>query len=356
VPPNVLLLINALGEAGAPGQIDAYRCLADTGEISSVTPVFLRTNDEPNHHLRQVVEILKSRKHDVVVVLSPSGFPPSERRFAAIEQAIGDRPLLYWEGDAWGKGKPVDAIMQRWLGRADIVFSVAGEPQVSALLDAGARRVHLVLHTYCHVRWRTQELSPPPIDTEIDAVMIASNSARIPLLAGLPGSTRRLELALRLRTQRHLRSAVFGHNWPPGLSDGFLPFDQQVQAIRRAKASVNWDQYPRHADYASNRLPISLLAGRPHVTTRHPGMAWAPGPDVGLYQESSPRAIVRRLAELTQMDPVKRHQLGCEAHRWVAHRLSSREAARHMLSTVVSSVKPPPADPWALLPGPWIGQ
>jgi hypothetical protein len=144
-----------------------------------------------------------------------------------------------------------------------------------------------------------------------------------------------------------------GAGWPQGWSEGRIAYARQVDELRKERVSANWDHWPRIPDYTSDRLPISLIAGRPHVTTRHPGGEWLPGHDLGLFQELSPRLVHHRVRNLLEMDPAVTYQLGVAAHSWARHRVSHREAARYILTQVLHDVAPPPADPWASLPGPW---
>jgi len=132
-----------------------------------------------------------------------------------------------------------------------------------------------------------------------------------------------------------------------------IAFDRQTDEIRRGRISANWDHFPRMPDYGSDRLAISLLAGRPHVTTRHPGGEWLPGEDMGLFQEPSPKLVYERVANLLDVDPAITNRMGSAARRWALHRLSHREGARYILSRVLTDVAPPEDDPWANLPGPW---
>jgi hypothetical protein len=119
--------------------------------------------------------------------------------------------------------------------------------------------------------------------------------------------------------------------------------------------SANWDHWPRMSDYSSDRLPISLISGRPHVTTRHTGCEWLPGEDEGLLQELSPKLVHDRVRNLLELDPVVTYRMGVEAHSWARYRMSHREAARYILNQVLDEVTPPPNDPWAVLSGPWAG-
>ena len=63
-------------------------------------------------------------------------------------------------------------------------------------------------------------------------------------------------------------------------------------------------------DYNSDRLAISLMAGRPHVTMRCPGGEWLPGEDAGPFQEASPRLVHDRVRNLLDLDPLVTYQMG----------------------------------------------
>jgi hypothetical protein len=300
-----------------------------------------------------VLDRAQSKHYDVVVIGSPERFPRTHAQFARLDEAIGSRPLLYWEGDPWGKGKPLTQQIKWWFARADIVFATGGPSQAHLYMSAGAKYVCHMANTYCHLEFAEAEAQVPSPTTDAGVVVIGSNLARIPYLTGLPGSVGRRELARRLRHDRSLKFNLFGAGWPKGWSAGRIAFDRQTDEIRHGRVSANWDHYPRIDDYSSDRLPISLIAGRPHVTTRHPGGAWLPGEDTGLFQESSPKLVHDRVRNLLDMDPAVTYKMGVSAHAWARHRVSHREGARYILSQVLNNVAPPPADPWASLPGPW---
>jgi len=111
--------------------------------------------------------------------------------------------------------------------------------------------------------------------------------------------------------------------------------------------SVNWDHFPRHESYTSDRLPISLIAGRVHVTTRHDGYDWLPGKEAGLFAEANIADVVKRVTQLARLPETELLELGAAGHRWVKHRLSSREVARFMLAAVDDRLLSRlPAEPW----------
>lgn len=361
-PARVLLITNENAPGNAEGRIDAYRQLVDTGELAAFDAVSHRTPETStdDRTFRTVLDRVQSRNYDVAIIGSPGSFPDTRTHFNQLEEALGGRPLLYWEGDPWGKkgdpwgkGKPITQQMKWWFRRADIVFSIGGQSQAQLYMAAGAKRVYHIAHTYCHLEFADAEAHAPSPVTRGGVVVIGSNLPRIPYLTGLPGSVGRRDLVKRLRNDRSLTLRLFGPGWPKGWSAGRIPFDRQTDEVRNGRVSANWDHYPLMPDYNSDRLAISLIAGRPHVTTRHPGGEWLPGEDTGLFQESSPRLVHERVRNLLDLDPLVTYQLGLAAHAWARHRVSHREGVRYILSQVLDEVARPPADPWANLPGPW---
>jgi hypothetical protein len=140
---------------------------------------------------------------------------------------------------------------------------------------------------------------------------------------------------------------VHGRGWRGTSAVGPVAYAAQADALRAGGLSVNWDHYPRHVAYASDRLPISLVAGRPHVTTRHPEMGWLPGEEAGLLLADSPHDVVELAEHLRGLPDDARVDLGRAAHAWVKDRLSHRQAARFMLRESGGPAITLP-DPWSL--------
>lgn len=350
----MLLIMNVVGPAY--GQLDGYRILQNRGEIGEVSAVSWRDGYErsPNRAADRVVAAVRSHRPDIVVIWSPGNFPDTHSQFDMIQEALGSASLVYWEGDGWGPRKPISPAMRWWLRRSQVVFSPAGPPQSSALLAAGASEVRHIPQTYCHIRFAACEsLAPPPVSSR-RVTMIGNNLMRIPApgFAGLPGSARRAELAWRLRLSVD-DFDLRGNGWARlGLAGTSLAYAQQANHLRQGALSVAWDHFPDYQDSSSDRLPIALISGRAHLTTRHPGMFWAPADEQGLIRRESPSAIVNEVTTLLE-NPQRLTALGQEAHRWARNRVSHREAARYIMSCVVESVRPAPPDPWDNLPGPW---
>jgi hypothetical protein len=352
-------LTNENRPGDAAGQINGYELMVLSGEIESCRAVSHKEGFDATPNFERVLESVKRNDYDIVVIWSPGLCPSTETQFNQIIEAINSRPILYWEGDPWGRAgekKPVTKQMSWWMRHSEIVFSTVTKPHFSIFKELGAKSIRHIPNTYCHFKFSNEETSPPNIDfpnSDVDFSIISSNTARIPGLTGSPGALRRWELVTRAHFGSKYSSRLYGGYWPRGWSEGFLSYELQAQEIRKSKVNLNWDNFDRYEDYASDRLPIALLAGRPHVTTKHPGMLWLPNENIGLFQETSPKKVLDRGKELLSIDPKIRIKLGLDAHNWVKNRLSHREAARYIMSTFYEHLKKPPADPWEKLPKPW---
>jgi len=356
--PRVLLLTNESKPGDASGQINGFELLVSSGEIRSCNSTsHIEGYDKFPAHER-VMNALTNFDYDVVVLWTPKVFPSDLTKFEEIINKINGRPVLYWEGDPWSSNKKPKITIQMswWMSHSSIVFSTVSQPHVDLFKQAGAKHVSFCPNTYCHIKFAEQEIEPPPkLETgyKADVCVIASNTSRIPGVSGLPGNMQRWELVTRLRFDTDLTSNLFGRNWPRNWSMGYLPYSEQAREIRRYRMSLNWDHFPEYRDYSSDRLPIALIAGRPHISTKHPGMHWAPEIENGFFQEESPKNMIVKAQQLLDLDSSQLWKIGFEAYKWARFRISHRESARYIMSQYFNHIKSPPNDPWGNLPGPW---
>jgi len=356
-PMRLVMITNETREGNEAGLREAFGSMAARGEIASfqATAPAAHGGQADSHRARkEVLQLVEAESPDVLLVLSPKRLSPDAEWVRALRTALGAHGrILYWEGDPWSRWrKPPAPAMRLWAAAADVVFSVALEPQSELLQRLGARRLEFIPHTYCHVQFKEAEESDPTLTpTTHDVAVVGSRLAHFGLVSRLPGARERGQLVRRLQKEERLSVAVYGRGWRGRGALGAVPYEDQISELRRARITANWDHFPRHAAYASDRLPVSMLAGRPHVTTAHPGSGWMPSEAAGLFVEPSPKAVVRRVLALAERPSSELMELGAEAHRWVAHRLSDREAARFMLGAVEPQFRETlPPDPWARLP------
>ena len=353
---RVFLFSNSNRLHGSAGYEQGLAALQESGEIRGFESVSGREliRDFGGQAPDVLASMIRESAAEIVVVFSPFYFTCSDDQWQEILSVLTGRTIVYWEGDPWGRGKPISTAMSRWLARADMVFAVAGPPNSELLRKHGAQHVSLIPHTYSQVHFAEAEAAFTPITASaVDCVMIASNSTRtkipIPGMTGLPGGLPRFRLGWRLTHDRARDSQVFGFGWPRKWQVQPCEFDQQTRVIRDARVSANWDNYPQHAAYTSDRLAISMLAGRPHVSTRHPSMELFPGEALGVFFETSVGSILDRVDEVLSRGDDEINRLGESAWSWVRHRLSDRELMRHMLSAVLDDVAAVRMDPWLSL-------
>ena len=353
---EVLLLNNSSRALGSAGYEDALAALQETGEISRFRSVSGRQllMEHGDQAPDRLIALMRESPAEIVLILSPFYLQTTQQQWEQVLDCLGHRLVVYWEGDPWGRGKPITTAMSNWLSRADLVFSVAGKPQTTSLRAHGARRIFLVPHTYSQVQFATAEQTWEPVPATGPAcMMVASNHTRtripIPGLTGLPGGFNRYRLARTLARRWDREAELFGSGWPQRWGIGPCAFDQQAELIRTARVTANWDNYAHLASYTSDRLAISMLAGRAHVSTRHPAMDLFPGAHEGVFFEGSVREVVHRVEELLDAGEEELNRLGQAAWSWARFRLSDRCLIRHMLSIARESIAPVRLDPWESL-------
>jgi hypothetical protein len=354
---RVLLLTNEDASAHAPGQRDGFARLQDDGSIEAVTlavpKVIADSKGEPGA-LREILEIIRAKRPNVIVQITPQGFSFTEDWFRAVAAALPRRPLLlFWEGDAWSRwSKPVPPETQLWWKHADVVFSVAFGEQRRLIERLGGRDVRFVPSTYDHIRYREEEATEPPTQGDFSEVVVIGNWwGNRYFISRLPGARQRFRLVRALQKDTRIPLAIYGQNWTGRGVRSPVPMADQAAVARRGLITANWDHFPNYAASTSDRLPIQLLAGRAHVTTLHPGSEWLPGPETGLFREPTVGSAIRRVRELLSRPREEVLELGLSAHRWVRYRLSDREFARYMLGAVDERLLLDlPDDPWSRLP------
>lgn len=356
---RLLLITHELTPGDHAGFRDAFDLLQLAEEIESfaaVAPAHTIARFGQDAAREELAAAARLHRPNVVLVTAPRDHEQDLEWVRSFVDTAGRPLLVFWEGDAFGRfTKPPSAGMHAWLAASDVVFSVAGEPQMKLFRRAGARDVRLIPNTYCHLTLREAEDVEPESDRPIDhdAVLIGSGLARWGRVSRMPGAVARADLVRRLQ-RSDLRIAIYGPGWHGRGARGPLPWPSQVAAIRRSLTSVNWDHFPRHEDYFSNRLPIALLAGRVHVTTAHPTMRLLPPESTGLFTEPDVASVVRRVRELVAAPTSEILALGMNGHRWAKERMSHRVAARFMLGCIDERLLDSlPSEPWKRLAAEW---
>ena len=99
--------------------------------------------------------------------------------------------------------------------------------------------------------------------------------------------------------------------------------------------SVGWDVYNQISMYSSNRVPISLAAGVPHITNYQPGYENAYYSKVpGLFIAKTPRDMADIVMFLMSMPVDERIDLGVRAAEYAHEHLNSITMHSRMIELI----------------------
>ncbi len=209
--------------------------------------------------------------------------------------------IVLQDMDAWGMVRKRLTPSTRLLAKeADLVYLCGTGSLARVFRRAGAARIRYAFIGFDGERFGTPW--SPTTQREYDVVMIGQcNRGRVPGSA-LPGAWRRARLAELLERQYGPRFALYGDGWAGHPSwKGPLAFEDQGEANRSAWVSVGWDHFPAIANCTSNRVPISLASGVPHVTHYKRGFELIYPPGSGLYWGKTVRSVAEMVAVVLAM-------------------------------------------------------
>jgi hypothetical protein len=348
---RLLMITNEVRESTERGFRAEFEALEASGSLDAfetVAPgVLLRDGMPWGEVVSHVADLAARVQPTIVLVLSPKASPWTQDDVARALRPAPTAEIAYWEGDPWGRRHRPTPSMVPWLRAAGQVFTTALGEQYDTLREAGAQHVRFVPNTYCHVQFADAESTwtPPSPENRRRVVMVGNRAGRVPGVSSVPGARARWRMVTLASRRFGDDFCVHGRGWRGPSAVGPVAYAAQADALRAGGLSLNWDHYPRHVAYTSDRLPISLVAGRPHVTTRHPEMGWLPREESGLFLAGSPHEVVELADHLRGLPDDDRVDLGRAAHAWVKDRMSHRQAARFMLSES--------GGPAIALPDPW---
>jgi hypothetical protein len=259
-------------------------------------------------------------------------------------RARPDRPVIALQDmDAYGlvRGRPGRGT--RTLARtADVVYISGTGPLTRVFRRWGARRIRYAYDGADTVRFGAPWT--PTRERELDVVMVANrNRGRFPGTA-LPGTRSRVRLAAELQRRHGDRFGLYGSGWegfPSAL--GPVDFDRQTDINRRAWVSASWDHFPRIGSYCSNRVPISLLSGIPHVTNYNPGLDTIYPPGSGLFWVRSVRAVADTVDRILAEPIDERLALGRYAEAFARRHRDQEELTVRLLEDLVALRSADPA-------------
>ncbi len=318
----------------AQGRLSAYTAYSYLVERS-------RAADQPQA-MERLAAAVEAFQPDVIFFQHLNRSYPVDSAYIRRLKSVASRPRFVWhDPDPYGRFiKPIDATMKAALAETDLAV-VKGLGYFSeAVRRAGARRVLFAPESFDDERFghaRASVLSRP-----LDAVMIANLNClkRIPWLF-MPGGRSRKTTARLLHRAYGDRFAVHGAG--QGWNDepycrGPVAFDRQEAAIQSAWISVNWSQFDEIPFYFSDRLPISLAAGVPHVTNWQRGFEHALPEPRGVYFVHSPAEALDAVDWLLSKPREQLVEIGLQGQAYARERLNATRVYADIVTAIVEQL------------------
>ncbi len=270
---HVTVLLQAVNPGDQLGYDAGFRSLVSRGRIAGYSPFCYRAANGPSGWSalwQSVAADMRATGSEVLMCqfFHGSGLPDPRAGLAQIA-SLPQRPIVATTcGD--GFGPRFAAPPQQFVRAAvasDITFCTSMGRLATGLTRAGAKRVTLMPHGACDVRFGATQPPELNVDRPFDVLFVGNrpegrNFAKHLFWSG----RRRLELVEVLSRRFGPRFGVFGRGW-----DGFagwqgpIPFDQQSLVCQQS--SVVFGGYPGSScDYYLSDRPFSaMVSGVPFV-------------------------------------------------------------------------------------------
>lgn len=221
----------------------------------------------------EALAFVRENRPDVLFVSHPGGSTIGPTLWKSLRREFPELTIVYHEGDDYGRFiKPIDRPMQALLEVADLVMipGLGGLRNRFAAKTSG--QVRFLPTFFDSDRFITSD--PREAEKRDDVVLIGNrtNVLGMPFLF-LPSGRKRARLVSSLSRHFGPRFALYGSGWGDAASArGRLDYRAQEAAIQAGRISVGWSNFDRTPYCFSDRVPISLAAGVPHVTSWQPGL------------------------------------------------------------------------------------
>lgn len=304
-PIRLFYIPNEQNEGDQIGPRKAFGKLLNDGELGAYAAYSYyverkkrSTHHEALDHLREAVDAFQP---DLIFWQHLNKNYPVDREFLCSLKAVASKPKFVWhDPDAYGRFvKRIDPVMKAAIAESDAVVIKALGAFADSVRSLGAKRIVFSPESFDDERF--SQPWTPTFEREYDVVMIANLSTlkRIPWLF-MPGGRARKRLARLLYRNHQDRFAVFGggRGWlGERYCKGPIKFADQERTMRTSWVTVNWTQFDALPMYFSDRLPISMASGVPHITNYQPGVEHVLPDAKGVYFARSPQEA----ADLTTM-------------------------------------------------------
>jgi hypothetical protein len=330
-PLRFFYIPNENVEGDQVGPRKAFRLLHEQGELSALGSYSYLVERQRFKTQAEALEDLYQASAafgpDLIFWQHLNSSYPVEREFLRRLKALPSKPKLVWhDPDPYGKLiKPIDPIMKNAIAECDVAILVGLGYLAEDVRKAGAPRLLFAPHSYDDERFGQPWQGT--LERKYDAIMIANLTClkRIPFLY-LPGGRYRKVMSRAFYGAYGDRYAVFGagQGWDgEPYCRGPIAFNQQESTIRSAWLTINWGQFDKIAMYSSDRLPISMATGVPHITNYQRGYEHLFPGAKGIYFVHSPGEALDVADMLLSMPREQLIEIGQEGVRYARERLNA---------------------------------
>lgn len=341
-PLRFFYVPNESAEGDQVGPRKAFGLLRDEGVFSAYAAYsYLVEREKAASHARALEDLhgaVEAFQPDVIFFQHLNGSYPVDSAYIRRLKSVASKPRFVWhDPDPYGRFiKPLDATMKAALAETDMAILVGLGYLAEHVRRAGARRVMFAPHSYDDVRFgRPWE---PTSSRLYDAIMIANLTClkRVPFLY-LPGGRHRKVMSRAFHAAYGDRYAVFGagQGWKgEPYCRGPIRFDMQESTIRNSWLTINWGQFDEIAMYSSDRLPISLATGVPHITNYQRGYEHLFPDAKGIYFVHSPAEALDVADFLLSKPRAELADIGAQGVAYARERLNATRVYRDIVTAL----------------------
>jgi hypothetical protein len=313
----------------------AFKEMADTRFISAldVYPYRERFERLKTEFLQDALQAIETFKPDILFVQHVTGCPLPSDLWRTIRQKYPSITIVYHDADPYAPlSKRIDVNMVLALQSCHLSLVCGLGYPYQAFRKISNAPVRYVPHCFEYGQFHSRDVRLEP--KAYDLIMIGNRGTRRRArFLYHPGGRDRARLAEAASREFGRAFALYGSGWD-GLAAnrGRLEFFDQERAIQAARISINWDHFDEIPYYFSDRLPISLAAGVPHVTSYHQGYEHIFRGCDGLYACKTWQEVLECTRWLLSKSEEELADLGLKAQAWVENNLAAPAVFRQALA------------------------
>jgi hypothetical protein len=337
-PIKLLYLPNEVNVGDQVGPRDAFENLVLKGKLLRYE-AFSFLFEAKKRGVSGMLSCLKDQVNEIQPDLlfwqHVGDFSINEKEIASIRAMAPKMRLIYHEGDVFGRWiKKIPKATRTLMAAADFVALVGRGSLADLVKSFGVHRVIYSPHSVDTLRFGTHW--EPTLEREFDVIMIGNRiKSRLPWMR-MPGASKRVRMVKVLGQSFGSRFAVFGHGWNEFVGNfGPIPFSEQEANQRRAWVTVSWDHFDTIDAYFSDRVPISLMSGVPHITNYQPGYEDIFGLSPPIFFVKSVDDLLTKVKEILAMGPTIINEIGRKAQDYCRKRFTARIIYERLLDDII---------------------